>query len=1069
MNTKNKDNAFKESTARFSNRLPHWHPMRGQPESNWRRIFGPVIADHMDEASELLGQYRTDLLLSTSTIEAPASLYSAPQDSDSILSSPKNLLLNSDFSEKNGSKHHHWKETDVNEYTQSLNMIIPKESNLVLKYLGTGITSVTVTVLNTVTGLPLILTTSIAGIADTHIGDAVELQNIVVKGSNFDANIILHIGTEDEEWTHSPNDNTYWLDIITPSQYNIKGDDRPVFETNDLQDMFRRTPPTDVSLPLILLPIDIELANKVDFLDLKVEFHGEEYTKDYSVFGGKISKTIDQSVIYDYDLQELDYDGLFRTINDEVLAIHIGVDIIVALVLNVIVSASTSSSSSSSSSSGSSSSGATDKQYSILYLTPDHSMLEDSTMQVIKRFDLGVISELDGKNISLSAHVNDPYSLIIITSTLISTEIYEVSLKYDYYYSDLGANELVFRENYTSITGLSVTELEYSPNFNHLDEHGLMRTLPRIDEELNYDYQTRLIDYSSIHLPGLNQEGVQNGTSIRYGLNILDDIFRIDGSVNILKEKNTIFIYTLDNIITDTTFIDDNYSQIELLNIPAEIRSITVNGKLWPTPLYKSTLNSEIIEFEGYPVIASTDIIVTSYIPYDNIIDITGMSIRQVYLTLQDLGYDLFTETDLNDMASLRAENILDTGGIAPLNFRYYPIRYDPFDLADFAEFQDLSVSFPGFTDLQNKVIEIRNSVHDEWTEQIEGKDRWDMVATNSFGGGLLPGYHDGFFSWLRDEDGLYLHHIAETGGPHFKLGFELDEIQSGVNATLRDLEEVSDLQIESISATYMPEAKPGFLYIKEMQFYMFADKQVETLSDIEYTEIDLAAVRAANPEVDLTGAQSGTYNFSEDTLYVLTADLGVVDVTAYDNILGSNVLIGVAPFALPSIIPVYFLSQEPREGRPVIITDLRASPDEMQYSLTLDGLLTPLNVVADPTQVKVEYDTAAGPELAELPIDIKRDRGFLSVYLSAVISETNITASKLALFNGKGKAKIRGVYDPDIVVSKDIDRDPGEVIILDKNITLTLPAPALANIPNDNLHTEKSGWGHNWGFEFSN
>jgi hypothetical protein len=332
------------------------------------------------------------------------------------------------------------------------------------------------------------------------------------------------------------------------------------------------------------------------------------------------------------------------------------------------------------------------------------------------------------------------------------------------------------------------------------------------------------------------------------------------------------------------------------------------------------------------------------------------------------------------------------------------------------------------------------------------------MVATDSFGGGLLPGYHDGFFSWLKDSDGDLLHHIDGTGGPYIKQGLILDELQSGVNASLRDLELYSDLEVKSVSDTYEPQVQPGFYYIKEMQFYLFADKQTETLDSIEYTQIDLDTMRDDNPALELTGTDNGTFKFDGDNMYVLSSDIGTGEVTTYNNLTGATGTIAVAGYTIVEPIPVYFLTEEPRTCRPVIITDMRATPDEMQYDLKPSGLLIPLAIVDDPTQVKVEYDAASGPELADLPIDVKRDRGFLSIYLTGPITEGDISTSESALVNGKGKAKIRGVWDPDVVIAKDMDREPGEVVILDKNLSLTLPAPALTTIPNDNLYAAKVG-----------
>ena len=1088
MRLKYRSTKYHETTAKFATRYPHWHPFRGDPTSNYRRLLDPIMGSLVKEQSGYIDLYSSESFLSTTSLFHPDTLYTTNAELEDRLPDATNLIQNSDFSSTVGDESSRWY-ADTSPYEQYIDIEVSKNAPLYINIYSESITLATIHYTNLETGAT---GTDIVSVFNSPVSlqksYAVRIDKVRLDGDNTASKTALWIGDENSPWMRHEDDTVYWLENSIPALHRLVGDGHPVYEGADLYDIFTRTSPTRASVNTTPISSDTLLDSaRVSFED-KIEFHGDAYSSIFDAHLGSIRRTVDRSTEYFYTLKEINTVGDLIELPDEIVAIHLTEDAIIAL-----SRVGTSSSSSSSSSLGaSSSSSAMTYSYSLLYVCPDYSNPDDSILNVIKRIPLGYISEFDNNDILLYSKVEDLYSLVATVSSDSGTSYYEIELNYDYYYYDSSANQYVFRHQYDSLEGAKYTDFVYSPYFGPLDEHGLLRGLPRLKEESNYTYKNRLIDYSSIFKTNSSSIGLRNAINLRLGFQISRDVIVFDDNLEVIIADEILYIVDNEDEITESLTLDSNYNQVELANMPYKINSVKVNDVIWPFGLYGNEAGSNIITFKEYPPITASDTISVSYLKYTKIYDLTTYNLSQLFQLLETDGYIVSTEYSLTALAELEAQNlinIIESG--YDISLTYYPATIKPLDYSALSEFQDLSIERFDLDKLQRIAIDLRDQMRDTWDRQRLDIDRWDMVPLNLIGGGLLPAYHDGLFSWKKDEDGGLSGHVDEVADT-VKEGFELHDLQTGTNMSKTPLERYNDLKTNSISSNYVPLVEPGYFYIKEMQFYLYANKNKIDLEELLVYKVDLDALRAANPFTVFDTFQGYTDYWNGDEVYVSYTELSSSSSSSGTfparYVGGYNTKTGVTDYVdlelfLESGTEYYFLTNYANKG-PVVLTS--SMNRELQYSVQPSGLFTMLEASAaaglssssalssssssvggasETLMVEYEMDTADG--LSPLDVSVLNKRGFLYISLTDTFSESMVDNNNIALINGPGKGRMREVYDPDLTLNSGIDLNPGQVIDTQTWETIAEPSGP-ATVANANLYVDGAGYGAKYSENYS-
>jgi hypothetical protein len=336
------------------------------------------------------------------------------------------------------------------------------------------------------------------------------------------------------------------------------------------------------------------------------------------------------------------------------------------------------------------------------------------------------------------------------------------------------------------------------------------------------------------------------------------------------------------------------------------------------------------------------------------------------------------------------------------------------------------------------------------------------MVSQNQIGGGILPAYHDGMFSWFENAGALYGHRNKPANSN--REGFDLKELQNGTNSTLDEIEVYKDLELIGFTNDYKPKVKTGFFYIKEMQFYLFANKQYVNIPEALCYKIDMDAIRAANPTVEYIGFNLLTPNYDGEDLYVFATELPLAEVTGID-------IVTLLPVNTPVLAYAgsdkYYFFEPFKEGAPIILTDNGAGLQEVQFAAKSTGLIQLLTPGAVDTPLFIEYEPYTSEDYSVLDVDAAFDRGYLYIELDGTYSNVVTAATNFGLVNGPGKGICRVVYDPDEGLSAGIDYDPGQII--ETSNTAIIPDPAGPSVlANPNLYYGAPvGWGHDWGIGF--
>jgi len=1072
MQTKIRLEGYNEQTTRFANRFPEWHPFRGKVNSNWRRLMSPVMGEILTDVLEYQSAISTGQHLSTTILNMPSALYVTPHVSDDdYLNDPVNLISNSDFSMDVKDGYLNWIET-ADGYTQYLSVQIARNRPFYLSVSGGSISKITLEGANITTGADYSYEVSdFSSVIDLKDSDARELTQITIEGDPAGAKIALWLDYEHHGWSRKADETPYWLLTNETDPYYLMGDGRRVYYTNSINDMYRRTPATYARISDTEAAIDEPFTTGKSFFDFKVEFFGTLYPQEFSVDNGQIIKTIDGSVVYRYTLEELMPNGVLDEATSEIIDIYLQDENIVALVRD--------GEEASSSSSSSSSSGASEYTYSLLWITPDAPEEEDNILTVTKRVALSNSDFLETGTISLIGTFEDPYK-IFVSSTTDVVVTREIELKYDYYFIDDDTNDIVFREEYATLTGLSSYDIAYAPYFNLLDEHGLIRDFPRLEGESNYRYKNRMIDYSTNYATGCNNRDILNAITLRLGREIISSIISIRDNMALIKRKEMLYISQPDAVITETVQPDTNYAYVTLSYPIRNIISVKVDDKIYPAALYSHDEFSTILQFNHYADPAKTTSVEVQYRYYEYEIDLTSLSIGDLVRQLQAEGFTIDSEIGLTTMDTLRAINLRDVDGdTVNISMDYLPVRIDTFDEDAFAAFQDLSITAQELNRTHNRAIELRNLIHDTWDRQIAGRDRWDMISQNLVGGGTLRAYNDGFFSWLLDANGQLLGRVdAEESETYHVNGTKLTDIQSGVNATLEDFEIFKDLEVVGVADNYNPQVKPGFFYIGEMQFYLYIDKRRELLTDLVYYKLDPDSLSEALDGRELRDINNIVYCRADQELYIkeqsptssssslsssasiYNLSLKIVDIDG--TIVDENHYVTVLPDEH------YFLSQEHNPQAPIIMTDHSVELQEVQFSIDENDKLTLLSDDVYTAELYIEYETDLTSEYTEIDYDIRYKRGFFYIKLTGEFSEALIVDTDFALYNGQGKGRHRIIYDPDETSSQGINYNPPIKIETDFTVFSAPSAPAYTS--NDNYYDgDKDGWGYQWDEDFGN
>ena len=1059
MSLKYRYNSFNEYAAKVATKFPAWHPFRANPNSNWRKLLSPIFGDMISGLNDALTVYSQDLFLATTDIDKPDTLYATALEEDS-LAIFDNQLFNSDFSQNTVDGYLGW-QIDTNSYIQYTNFRVNANQTLNLLVNTDLVTQVEVEGIRLDTGATVTYTfnifTSTLEVQETY---ALEINSITVTGNIVNTKLMLWLGDSNKEWTRHPNDIIHWLDKLSPSFYSLKGDGRHLYEVQGFTDMFIRTPATYASVNSVPLASDTLLNSGRDFIDLKIEFHGNSYPAFIDIFNGAIRKIIDKSVEYNYDLHEMKANQLITKTDYYIDAIYLNNETIIALArINDALTSSSSNPSTSSSSPAYS-------DYYLLWISPDHPTPEDGILQIIKSVKIGAVPEFNG-TLDLFTLGNDPTSLIVSNTNLSITTLYQIDLKYDYFLVDLDNGELVFRETYNNIIGLDNYQPSYVSYFNALDEHGLMRGLPRLKLEKNYDYKIRLLSYSNTFRTNSSFEGLSNGINIRLGYEIVPNVLTFPDNLHIAKIDDTIYISDPNITANETLTRDPNYQRVYLSQTPHVVNSITIDGILWPSTLYKVMAGSNEIIFSNYPDIADTAAVVVNYVPYSTVFNLGTSSIKDLYDSL--IADDVVVESTflVSDLQQWPAAHIMDMSETGVnIGLTYYPVRLTNLGLDKLSAFQDLSITKYELDDLQAKAIELTGLMHDNWNKTTLDFDRWDMVTNNQIGGGLLPAYNDGVFSWLESGGQLY-GHIENPSGNITRQGFELDELQNGINTTLDEIEVHKDLLLIGFTNDYNPMVTTGFFYIKEMQFYLFANKQRLNIPIKKGYYVDIEAIRLANPVVEYTNYTGFTPFYDNDDLYVLVSELGTAQLTGVNMITNAPVSTPISGFEDSAIN--YYLFEPFKEGAPIIITDLGSSLQEVQFAAKSTGLIKLLKPGVVDTPLFIEYEPATSEDYSILDVDASFDRGYLYLELDGVYTDITTAATNFGLVNGAGKGICRVVYDPDEGLSNGIDLNPGPIIETSSLAVVANPSGP-STVVNPNLYYDLSvGWGHDWGLDFGN
>lgn len=1060
MKTKYRLDRYNETTALVATKFPGWHPFRGDPGSSWRKLLDPLFGEIMDERQKVITQYSLDAFLSTSTLDAPNTLYSVPFSDDDRIPDPLNLLKNSNFSVGTKIGFLGWLYDSI-KYSQVMVESVGKNEAIYCRIDSPLPGSAVIHYVNTTDGVPGTHIIPAVGVTnDLTLAFPSEITKVELTADVSNLEISLWREDSNSPWTRHPDDDVYWLDKDDPSEYNVKSGSIKIYEVSGIHDMFYRAAPTRASVNTTEISGDTPIqSSRTSFQD-KIEFHGDVYDSIFDVLNGDIIRTVDDSVTYTYSVFDLDNNGLPVLIDDEFLAIYLTPDAIFSIGRHEVAPVAPSSSSSSSA--------APTYEYNLYLISADYTNPDNSELYVIKSIPLGAVAEFDNQTMFLYSRLSDSYSLIASIPDGGGNKLYEVDLNYDYFYVDITGGDYVFRESYDSLTGLNSSSFAYCPYYNHIDQHGLLRGLPRLKFESNYDYKNRLIDYSSVHTANKTAVGLSNGINHRLGLRILDDVIIFNDGYSITKRDEFLYIHGFDDVVTESLIRDTNYESVKLSNEQYQILSVTVDGALWPSALYKADSFSDTIEFNSYPKVPVGAAIDVSYKKYTNIYDLTDISIKTLFETLQTDGYYPDSLYDLTELSKYPALNIMDMNESGTfISLTYYPATIDRIRYDKLSSFQDLSIESFALSRLQELSLDLREQMHDTWSRQILDVDRWDMVPNNNIGGGLLPAYHDGLFSWRIATNGLFYGHVDPILLDTEKQGFSLSEIQSGVNASNTNLELYKDLEVVSFTQDFKPEVKPGFFYIKEMQFYLYADKEIKVLNDASVVQVDLDSIRLANPFVVFDTLVGGTYFWNGDDLYtydVLEA-LGGKSIDGIDSITGAPVSIPVAGNVI--VGDTFFLDLYSNRGASVC-TDIAGGNTELQYSIQPSGLLKVLSPSYTATEYSIAYEKGLPEALSVLDASAQINRGFLYLGLDSAFDESDLSGLNIALINGPGKGRMREIYDPDESMSSGIDFEPGDIIETKTYSGIASPGGPAAT-PNENLHHNAIGYGHDWSLDFGN
>ena len=1076
MQTKTRLDGYNEQTTRFVNRFPEWHPARGKVNSNWRKLLNPMVGDVLKEVLDYQSHVTSGQHLSITPINMPSKLYTTPSTTDEdLLNAPANIIRNSDFSIDTTDGYLYWTDTG-SAYEQVISAQASKNRPFYLSVSGGSISKVTLEGANITTGADYTYEASdFSSVIDLTGSDAKELTKITVTGNPAGARIALWFDDIHYGWSRYPEETPYWLFIEEEDPYDLVGDGRKVYYVDSVDDMFRRTPATSAALLDTNVSTTTEpiTSGRTSF-DFKVEFFGELYPIEFRLQNGSIQKVIDGSVISTYQLEEMQPSGALDLVDSEIIAIHLQDENIVALVRDGETTSSSSSINSSSSSSGS-----TTYTYSLLWIAPDTPEIEDGILTVIKRVILTNTPFLETGTITLAGTLRDAYRLFVV-STDEETLIREIDLKYDYYFVDAENDDIVFRENYTTLTGLSAYDPVYSPYFNLLDEHGLIRDFPRLEEETNYDYKQRMINYSSVYDTGCNNRDILNAISLRLGRDIQSGILTINDNVAIVKRQEAVYISLPTSISTETLSPDPNYAYTTLTYPIRDIVSVKVDDQVLPPALYHHDEFSLILEFNHYIDPAKTATIKVQYRYYDTEWDVTGWSVGDVGRALQamDLSVDAdLTYTDLDRLNALNIADVDEEG--TDIELDYLPVRISTFDEDAFAAFQDLSITDQELNSAHRRAIELRNLLHDTWERQVVGRDRWDMISNNLIGGGTLRAYNDGFFSWLLDTNGSLLGRVdMQDGASYHVQGTKLEDIQSGVNATLDDFEVFKDLEVVGISDSYKPQVTPGFFYIGEMQFYLYIDKQRDKLTDLIYYELDADSLSEALDGRELRSINGIDYKRIGQTIYVADEVVGSSSSSLSDSQAAYNIslsIVGVDGTVVNENHHLaigteehYFLSTSHNARAPIIMTDFSVELQEVQFSVDENDKLTLLSEDVYTPELYIEYESDLTSEYAEIDYDVRYKRGFFYIKMTDTFEEALIEDLNFGLYNGPGKGRHRIIYDADETSSPGINFEPP--LKTESDFTMFDAPTAPAYTSNDNYYDgDLAGWGFLWGEDFGN
>lgn len=1059
MSTKYRFDSFNEYTTRISLKFPSWHPFRNNPHSNWRKVMNPLLGEQLLTLKDVSNDHSRNQSLSTTDYEKPDTIYTIPIPENG-LPQPQNLILNSNFIYTTYNGYMNWIRSS-NKYTQQTNIVVNANQTLnVWINPDTSVTKIKLYGKRLDTGAEISYTfTSFVSSNSYSNTYGTQISSIEVTGSILSSKIMVNIGSNTLPWSYNINDKAYWLFNDTPDLYECYGDNRPVYQSRDYTDMYYRTPATFAVFEPDELASDILLNNGRDFIEFKIEYEGTSYAAILDVFNYKIRKTIDSSIEYIYDLYEIGVNNLKFPIEYYIDAIYVSNDCIIALARKDGQMMSSSSSSSSSYLSQGSS-------YYLLWVNPDHPAIEDGNLEIIKSVYLGDIPEFDGL-LKLHTHINDPYSLVVSNTNNTTTKFYNIKLYYDYYVVDYVNNELTFREKYTALDGIS----NYLPNttnyWNALDEHGLTRELPRLIGEKNYDYKQRLIDYSKIHKTNSSLKGVSNGINIRLGYKIQDDVIVFPDNLYVAKIDDKFYVSDPNFVVSETVVRDSNYNRAYLLQTPHSIISITVDGVLYPNTLYKMHAGSNEIIFNDYPEVAENAIIVVSYRPYTTVFNLGTSSIKDLIDSLVLDNVNATSEYNSFDLSSWPAINIMDISAEGSgISLSYYPIRITDLGIDKLSAFQDLSIEKYELTELQLKAVDLAEMIHDKWENTVIDKDRWDMIPTNQIGGGILPAYNDGIFSWLEQDGSLY-GHIENPGGLVNKEGFDILELQNGVNTTLNKLEVYKDLELIGFTDMFEPKIKPGFFYIGEMQFYLYANKQRYNIPDKAAWLINLNSLLFDNIDVEYSGTSGCTPFWDGSDLYIYVTDIATAQLTGINTITNLPVSTPITGYHLTGT--KYYCFEKFKDLSPLILTDLGSGLQEVQFASKGSGVIWLLSPGAIDVPLYLEYEPDTANDYSVLPVDAKFNRGYLYIGLDGTYSDSVTANTNYALFHGPGKGIHRHVFDPDVGINSGIDYTPAGII--ETESTLIIPDPTgPSTIPNPNLYYPNPvGWGHDWGIDFSN